>query len=117
VGRFALKLVPFGAPPAELSVLPLHPIGDTLDVWVRHFCDLDEPDPDRDLPEPGDVDADFVLNYALREDLQALLDQGGPLEVPRIPDNWRRGGDVAGKPHQCMGSLSNALSFSAPQGL
>ena len=117
VGRFALKLLPFGAPPEDVARIDLHPLGDTLDVWVRHFCDLDRPDPDRDVPEPGDLDADFVLNYALREDLQALLERGGGrLEVPRVSRNWRRGGDVAGKPRQCMGALSAAESFPSPMG-
>lgn len=117
VGRFALKLLPFGAPPEKVSRIVLHPLSDTLDVWVRHFCDLEKPDPDRNPPEPGDLDADFVLNYALRADLAGLLEAGkGRLRVPRVSSNWKRGGDVAGKPRQCMGALSSAMSFATPEG-
>lgn len=116
VGRFALKLLPFGAPPEDIATIELHPLGDTLDVWVRHFCDLDRPDPNRDVPKPRELDADFVLNYALREGLEDLIEQGMPLEVPRVADNWKEGGSVAGKPRQCMGALSSARSFMKPEG-
>lgn len=116
VSRFALKLLPFGAPPADIATIELHPLGDTLDLWVRHSCDLDRPDPNRDVPKPRDLDADFVLNYALREGLEGLIKQGMPLEVPRVADNWIEGGSVAGKPRQCMGALSSARSFLNPEG-
>lgn len=115
VGRFALNLRPFGSHKGPVSTIELHPVDGKLDVWIRHFCDLEKPNPNRHEPEPEKLDADFVLNYALRADLERLLKRGADrLPVPRVSSNWRRGGHIAGKPRQCMGYLESATYFLNP---
>jgi len=114
VTDLVLTLRPFAG--GEPSSIPLRPIGDELDVWVRHFCDLREPDPEREVPKVGELDDDFVLNYALRQGLAELVtgDNGKLLPVPEVPASWIKGGPIGGDPHQCMPSGQAARSFDNP---
>ena len=113
VNHFALRFRPFGS--NEIFQLPLDPPWDELEVWVRHFCDLERPDPNRILPQPGEADVDFALNYALLENLEAVLQAcGDVLPVPRISTSWVRGGPIGLEPRKCMGSGNQALPFSNP---
>jgi hypothetical protein len=115
IHQFSLKLRPFSPASAPVSAIPLHPVAGELEVWIRHFCDLEKPDPQLHEPDPGELDADFVLNYALLEDLESLLENGPDrLPVPRVSSSWERGVTSAGKPRQCMGYLDAARSFSDP---
>lgn len=89
--------------------ISLQPLGDTLDVWVRHYCDMDwPPKPAPDKIEAGKTDLDFVLNYALLPNLKSRLDglraEGRTLPVPRVDRSWIRGGPVGGDPSLCQAS-------------
>jgi hypothetical protein len=113
VNHFTLRFRPFGS--EEIFQLPLTPPWDELEVWVRHFCDLEKPDPNRILPEPGEADVDFALNYALLRDLEAVLQAcGNVLPIPHISTSWARGGPIGLEPRKCMGSGSQSLQFQRP---
>jgi hypothetical protein len=113
VERFALRFRLFGS--GETFELPLHSPWDELEIWIRHFCDLAWPDPDRELPEAGDADVDFVLNYALLQNLDVLLQKwGNNLPVPTVSPSWARGGPIGLEPRKCMGGGSGQYSFSRP---
>lgn len=114
VGHVTMKLRPLAG--GETTRIPLRPVGDTLGIWIRHFCDLREPDPRRETPEAGQLDADFVLNYALREDLPGLLQSAPLLPIPQVPASWVAGGPIGGDPHQCMPSQEAARAFDDPFG-
>ena len=90
VEHFALRFRPFGS--AETFELALTPPWDELEVWVRHFCDLEKPDPNRILPKAGAPDVDFALNYSLLENLEAVLQAcGNVLPIPHISTSWEIG--------------------------
>lgn len=113
VSALQLKLRPFGGdalPPIELL-----PPGIELDVWVRHFCDVDRPDPKKGVPSGSDLDPDFVLNYALRKDLEGLLAVAKDrLPVPAVPENWEPGTNIGGDPRQCTPSQNTKVSYVDP---
>lgn len=113
VSSLRLKLRPFGGD--ALKPIDLHSPGLELDVWVRHFCDLERPDPNKRIPTGGEPDPDFVLNYALRKDLEALLAAGKDrLPIPVIPKNWQEGSNIGGDPRQCTPSLNSEADFVQP---
>ena len=83
----------------------LRPIGDEVDVWIRHFCDVGrEPRYEELRPSAERADdVDFLLNYALLEGLN-LGDVEDRVPIPRIPESWSRGGTIGGNCVECMGS-------------
>lgn len=101
VESFALQFQPFGSD--EVSTLRLSTPWDELDVWIRHFCNLEWPDPDMDLPLAGTDDTDFVLNYALLENLGTVLSAcDNKLPVPMVASSWARGGFIGLESRKCM---------------
>jgi hypothetical protein len=107
VDSFALRLRPFGGAP---SSIPLEP-GENgwLEVWVRHFCDLDEPKPPtRQATEAPD--GDYLLTYALRKNLTALLSA----TQNKAPIPYSKSFLDGGKPRQCMGELEAPTDFNDP---
>lgn len=99
----------------EPSTFPLQPVGDELHLWVRHFCDLREPDPEREVPTVGKLDDDFILNYALQRDLPHLLESNAHLlPLPEVPASWVKGGPIGGDPHECMPARQGSQSFNKP---
>lgn len=106
VERFSLSFRPFGG--GEPSKIHFRPKYDQLEVWIRHFCDLERPDPDRNLPRAaGEPDVDFALNYALLDRLPELLERRGTkLPVPKVSSSWERGSPIGGKPNKCMGGTA-----------
>lgn len=112
VESFTLHFQPFGTQAKHSFDLPLHPPSDSdgepwdeLEVWVRHFCDLDRPDPDGKTAEPGEEDVDFALNYMLLERLSDVLKAlGNVLPVPSISSSWGRGGLIGSEARKCMGT-------------
>jgi hypothetical protein len=101
VESFALTFRPFGS--QKESTLHLSTPWDELDVWIRHFCDLERPDPDLDLPSAGEDDTDFVLNYAFLNNLDAVLKAcDNVLPVPRVASSWARGGHIGLESRKCM---------------
>lgn len=115
VSELNLRLRPFGQ--SELSPIPLRPVDGKVEIWIRHFCDPTKPDPQTHDPRPGSLDADFALVYALREDVDGLV-QGGKrrLPLPRVrrSASEARRGPRGGKPRQCMGDLEVATAFPSP---
>lgn len=107
VTSFSLHLRPFGKqvnPP-----IPLQPVENKLEIWVRHFCDLNPPEPPtvQLTPEP---DADFMLTYALRPSVRALLNAtGDKVPIPHVNALL-----TGGKPRQCMGVLETTSTFDNP---
>jgi hypothetical protein len=88
---------------------------DELDVWIRHFCEIDRPDLQREMPETGEADIDFVLNYALLQELEEILAAlNHRLPVPNISTSWERGGLIGGEARKCMGASSSAVGFNNP---
>jgi len=114
VNHFDLTLRSFDGN-SDLSV-PLSPPTGNLDVWIRYFCDLRRPDPARNIPQPGDLDVDFVMAYLLRKDLDQVLDNQvrGRLPVPEVRGSWQDGGTIGGDPRRCMGPVEQPLAFSSP---
>lgn len=110
VSRFTLHLEPFGtgterrydlSPPSDPDGTPW----DELEVWVRHFCELDRPDPDGMSAEPEEKDVDFALNYMLLKHLDEVLRAvDNILPVPSISSSWGRGGLIGSKARKCMGT-------------
>ena len=116
VDSFALRFRRFDS--QEVRELPLRSPWDELEVWIRHFCDLSRPDPDHDLPEAGEADVDFALNYALLAQLDNLLEELGlaNLPVPAVSPSWVRGGPIGLEPRKCMGGSSAPYQFNRPFG-
>jgi len=119
VSTFELKLANLDGSACE--TVPLQPISrdsGSLDIWVRHYCDLSPPDPDSGRMEPGDRDVDFVLAYLLRRDLSVLLqrDNLDRLPVPVVAERERGDEREGGDPRRCMGPLEEPLAFSSPFG-
>lgn len=115
VERFALRFRAFEWDNA--IDLPLRPAGDELEVWIRHFCELERPDPDHGSAESGEEDIDFILNYALLSRLDEVLAALGAddLPVPVVSDAWlEAGGPIGLEPHKCMGSGAGSYAFEAP---
>lgn len=114
VQSFALRFRPFGA--AETSELRLTSPWDELDVWIRHFCNVERPNLDEELPEAGETDVDFVLNYALINQLETFLQGlgGVPLPVPQVSTSWIRGGPIGLEARKCMGGGGTRYRFEAP---
>lgn len=114
VDNFRLRLKPFdGGAPVHLDFAPQY---DELDVWIRHFCELDKPDPDGYRPEPDDPDADFALAYALRDNLTGLLNASARLPYPRVWGSWAEGNPIGGRPNRCMPVGERAAAFIDPTG-
>jgi hypothetical protein len=89
-------------PPAVLEFTPPY---DELDVWIRHFCILERPDPAHVAESDHLIDVDFALNYALLEDLTKLLAlPNRQLPVPEIAPSWAGGGPVGDETLRCMGT-------------
>lgn len=109
VDSFTLHFKSFGAE-TDSFTLPLRPPTDPggepwdeLEIWVRHFCDLNRPDPDGETAEPGEEDVDFTLNYMLLKDLNSVLETlGNVLPVPSISSSWGRGGLIGSVARKCM---------------
>jgi hypothetical protein len=113
VDSFMLRFRTFASP--DVVELPLHSPWNELEVWVRHFCDLSQPDPDRELPEAGEADIDFALNYALLEQLGELLKLNyEEIPVPRVSTSWVHGGPIGLEPRKCNGVGTKKKSFSSP---
>lgn len=103
----------------EVVNVSLTPPWSELEVWVRHFCDLSRPDLDRELPEAGEADIDFALNYALLEHLDTLLKglerhEITEIPVPRVSTSWEHGGPIGLEPRKCNGASTQTKSFSSP---
>jgi hypothetical protein len=111
VSELSLKLLPFGG---DIVTLPVTPIGDRLEVWVRYFCDLRRPDPRRNVPRAGEPDDDFVLAYLLRKAPENLRPVRDRLPIPEVQGSWQGGGPIGGDPRRCMGPEETALSFDSP---
>lgn len=77
--------------------LHFHPkaVTDSLEVWIRHFCNFGRPDLQSTAPLPlAHRDRDFVLNYALLEEIRTLsADQKRRLPIPEIIRPGQIGGD------------------------
>jgi hypothetical protein len=100
-------------PPADPDGVPW----DELEIWVRHFCELDQPDPDGKTAEPGEEDVDFVLNYMVLEHLTEVLAAfGNALPVPQVSSSWARGGLIGSEARKCMGNSALPKSFKKPHG-
>lgn len=114
VDSFKLRFRAFDS--EDVKELVLTPPWNELEVWVRHFCDLSRPDLDRELPEAGESDIDFTLNYALLEDLGKLLDnlQYSEIPVPRVSTSWVHGGPIGLEPRKCNGIGGDAKDFQSP---
>jgi hypothetical protein len=111
VDRFALRFRPFEAAAAE--TLDLFPIGDELDVWVRHFCDIEQRPVSRYCEvEAEEPDEDFALNYALAKDFAGLAK--GRLPVPQVWGSWSKGSPIGGDPCRCMGCKTSNMAYSHP---
>lgn len=110
--KLALKLRRFED--EEIRRIQLHPIGDTLDVWVRYFCEVDPPTPR--CPDTTDDrgDEDFLLNYLLRQNAQALFANASQLTIPRITSSWLHGRPVGTDCVRCMCSGGNGGNHSTP---
>lgn len=114
VDSFKLRFRAFDS--TDIVELPLHSPWNELEVWVRHFCDLSRPDLDQELPEAGESDVDFVLNYALLEQLDYLVKnlQYSEFPVPRMSTSWVHGGPIGLEPRRCNGVGTDEKDFSNP---
>jgi len=108
VDSLDLELRPFrnGGEAGDPSRIRFQPRVDTFDVWVRHFCDLNRPNPTGYVKQPGSpVDGDFALNFALQEGLRELTRKNGErLPLPRAAKSWIASGPVGDQTQKCMGS-------------
>jgi hypothetical protein len=114
VDSFSLRFRAFDS--SKVIDLPLDCPWNELEVWVRHFCDLSRSDPDQELPEAGEADVDFALNYALLQDLDKLLDSLKRHEIPEIPvprvsTSWVHGGPIGLEPRKCNGVSVASQNF------
>lgn len=84
------------------EVLQLYPVGDQVDVWIRHYCEVgEEPTFDQEAPCAGVIDVDFLLNYVLHD---GLVEQAKDrLPIPEIPTSWIAGSPIGGNCVQCAG--------------
>lgn len=106
-----------GGEESTLDVRPPEEEGERVEIWIRHFCDLAEPDPSgHRVREENRLDGDFALTYTLLERAEELLQQRETykLPVPQVEANWALGDNLAGRPNQCAGPLGSPANFSRP---
>ena len=120
VDELALRITSFEAAEGALATsrvlrfVPKPPAND-CDIWIRHFCRLDRPDPNPafERKEQGDTDPDFVLNYALLEEVRHLtLKQKRMLPIPVI----RVGGQIGGNHTICQRATVSGRTVSGGGG-
>jgi hypothetical protein len=114
VSRFRVRMREFDK--ESVSTLDLRPIGDELNVWVRHECKAEERSQSGEA-DAGEsiVDIDFVLNYLLRDDLEKFLAKLNiAMPMPRISTSWLRGGEIGGDRIKCMRVAEKAAPFAEP---
>lgn len=113
VNRFALRFRSFDSGGEE--TLELHPIGDELDVWIRHYCKVEErPKAEDETCELANPDVDFALNFALASQFEQILSE---LPVPVPIRSWgegEEGGPIGGDCHRCMCGGTNGNAFAIP---
>jgi hypothetical protein len=112
VEQLTLKLRRFDE--EDVRKIQLHPVGDTLDVWVRYFCEVDPPTPK--CPDATDDagDEDFLLNYLLRADARGLFREAARLTIPRLTTSWLHGRPIGNDCVRCMCSGGNGGNHSTP---
>lgn len=93
--------------------------GEEIEVWIRHFCDLEEPDGTGEVvreEEDDRIDKDFVVNYTLLENAEQMIAErdGYKLPVPEVNLNWAGGKNLAGRPNNCAGPENPPGSFVSP---
>jgi hypothetical protein len=97
------------------KIIEPRPVGDELDVWIRHFCKVDErPLTEDDTCEFAAADADFALNFALASKFAQVIAR---LPVPTPIRSWgegERGGPIGGDCHSCMCSGTHGTAFTWP---
>lgn len=91
--------------------------GERVELWIRHFCDLEEPDTAaRRVEEHDRLDKDFVINYTLLENAEEMILERDKykLPAPEVNGNWAGGDNLAGRPNNCAGPLNPNSSFESP---
>jgi hypothetical protein len=114
VEDFSLLLRPFGSD--DTKRWPLRPVGDVLDVWVRHYCDVGKhPSAEAGPLRANEEDIDFTLNYALVDGVQKRLKAfKGRLPVPRVDPSWMQGSKEGGDPRKCSASRVRPRRINSP---
>ena len=108
VTTFELELADLrtGEPESPIDLASTRGLYDEAEVWIRNFCEITHkpwfpmPPAFDEATAQGREDDDFVLNYALIENLSTLVDSSS-LPIPTLETSWQNGDPIGLENRKC----------------